>query len=282
MLVSCLAGSGDVVFSLLHAGTSHFSFNRQVPILSLGPCGFSGIETRVSVSLSSIGEGDAVLLMMKGMRSTCCPAVISQSCTRGGMQMLHGGCPSKHGCVFPAGVGRWPSSHWGGKMFLQTLPQPGCSRWVWLKMPKTFRHAFLVPTRFLKDIQEMKDGDTPVCGSGGGGSISAGVGAQGLLDPSSPPRGCRQPFAGSVLRPHQPCQLPITFRSSWVPTAASIRGVSPSPPCTQTVRASCTPKRLPLSCEARVPSGCARMLAPLTFSSRCLAPMHMYEERARG
>lgn len=35
----------------------------------------------------------------------------------------------------------------------------------------------------------MKDGETPVCGSGGGGSGSARVGVQGLPDPSRHPTG---------------------------------------------------------------------------------------------
>lgn len=50
----------------------------------------------------------------------------------------------------------------------------------------------------------MKDGDTPVCV----GVVV--VGAQGLLNPSRHPQGCRQPFAGSVLQAHQPRQLAAT------------------------------------------------------------------------
>lgn len=53
MLVSCHAGSGDVVFSFLHAGASHFNLNRQLPILCLlVPCGLPSTDTRISMSLN--------------------------------------------------------------------------------------------------------------------------------------------------------------------------------------------------------------------------------------
>ena len=153
MLVSCRAGSGDAVFSLLHAGVSHFSLNRQLPILCpLVPVACLGQRLGFPCPSTSNGEGDAVFLDDEGDKIHLMSCSVSQRHTRGVTHMLHGGCPSKHSCVFPAGLGRWPSSHWGGKVFLQTLSQPGCSHWVWLKMPMTFRHAFLVPTRFLKDI----------------------------------------------------------------------------------------------------------------------------------
>lgn len=66
--------------------------------------------------------------------------------------MLYGGCTSKHSSVFPAGLGKWASSQWEGKMVLQTFPQSGRSHWVWLKMPMTFRCAFFGHYQISKDI----------------------------------------------------------------------------------------------------------------------------------
>lgn len=37
-----------------------------------------------------------------------------------------------------------------------------------------------------------------LCGNGGGGKSSAGVEVQWLPDPIRCPRGCKQPFAGSL------------------------------------------------------------------------------------
>lgn len=127
MLVSCCAGSGDMVFSLLHARSISLQLEQASAHLVPGPCGLRGIETRVSVSLSNIREGDAVFLSDEGDKVYLVSCSVSQSHKTGGTQMPHGVCPSKHDYVFPSGLGRWPSSHCGGKVFLQTLPQPGCS-----------------------------------------------------------------------------------------------------------------------------------------------------------
>lgn len=149
MLASCRAASGDTVFSLLHAGASHFSLNRQLPILSPCPCGLPGIETRVSVSLSSTGEVMLSSWMMKGTRSTWCPALSPRATQEGGprcpMEAAH---PSPVVCFLVEGGPARPGE---GRCFCRPFPSQD-ALWVWLKTPMTFRHAFLVPTRFLKDI----------------------------------------------------------------------------------------------------------------------------------
>jgi len=83
------------------------------------------LEQRLGFPCASTkgGEGDAVFLGDDRDKVHLVSCSVSQSRTRRVTQMLHGGCPSEHSCVFPAGLGRWPTSCWRGKMFLQTLPQ---------------------------------------------------------------------------------------------------------------------------------------------------------------
>lgn len=71
-LMSCHAGSEGMVFSLLHAGTSHFSLEQAVahPV-SPDPCGLRGRDQGLFTCPStSSGEGDPVFPVIKGTRST--------------------------------------------------------------------------------------------------------------------------------------------------------------------------------------------------------------------
>lgn len=82
MLVSCCAGSGDTVFSLLQAGASDFSLNRQLPILCpLVPVACLAQRLGFLCPSTSNGEGDTVFLSDEGDKVHLVSCSVSQSHT---------------------------------------------------------------------------------------------------------------------------------------------------------------------------------------------------------
>lgn len=169
-------------------------------------------------------------------------------------QVLREGCPPKHSSVSYSIESRIQLTLWREDVFADPSP----SRILSLSLAQNthdhleyFSSPLLIFERYLRD--EGWRQSSHMCGSAGGLSSSPGGVAQGLPYPCKHPWGCRVPLAGTVLQPHQPLQL-----FSCVPTATSLCGVSPSIPCTQPVCACRIPKQLPLSWEARVPSGWLR------------------------